>query len=258
MWWLLRALPAVDADWLRVPTSSGPVGPDWPAAWTAALGAPLAPDPDGGLIPDLTALERDDVHPAVRTFYEHTARADLTLQVRWTFGLRWFGALWSRLVAGRWGQFDLPTGDDVHLTNEILRSGPPDPCQWWVRRYAGTARALYVSRYEVVRIPSEPAPVVRITFPVPGGAWVVVFRVHVDGDVFVLTEDGGRPGGPGLYLVPAGGGPARYVRPMREEIRVWPEGTGCQALHRMWFAGLPLLTLRYGLDPERPGSRGTA
>jgi hypothetical protein len=262
LWAAVRVLPAVRADWLDVPCGEGRIGPDWPWAWAARVGAPIERDPDGGLVRDLGALGGGDrTDPTVRQFYEHTARFRLAVRARWLPGMRWVAAVWARAVARRWGQLDLPLGGDEVPTNEILRTGAPDPCQWWVRRYAEAGRAMYVSRYEVVRIPSEPAPVVRITFPVPGGAWVVVFRVVHDGDAFVLTEDGGRPGGPGLYLVPTGG-PGRYVRALREEIRVepMPEGpgpTGCRASHRLWLCGVRFLTLDYDL-PTSEATRGTA
>lgn len=254
---MARVLPAVQAPWLPVPAGEGRIGPGWPAVWAAARGATLRREPEGGLIPDLSRLEgADSLHPAVRAFYEHTARFSLALRARWWGGLSLPGRVWAALYARRWGQLELPLGrgaSGLALTNEVYRSSGADPCQWWVRRYPDD-RALYVSRYDLVDVCGEPAPCVRIAFPVPGGTWVVLFRAVLDDGALVLTEAGGRAGGPGAYLVPAGG-PARYLRALREEIRVSANDAGCLAVHRLWWLGVPFLTLSYALEPS---SRSTA
>jgi hypothetical protein len=254
LWTAARCLPAAPAaEWLDVPTGDGPIGADWPARWCAAVGAPLHADPNGGLLPDLAPLPgADALDVAVRDFYLHTARFSLRLRARWTPGaaaVRW---LWARLYARRWRQFDLPRHSDEPLSNEILVSGAPDACQWWVRRYPDE-RVLYVSRYEWV--PVDGAPHVRITFPVPGGAWVVLFRPEIRGSGLVLTESGGRPGGPGLYLVPRGGVP-RYVALLREEIAVTSADGGAFATHQFRLLGWTFLTLAY--DLELSAATGTA
>ncbi len=257
LWIVARAFPKVaHRPWLDVPTGEGPIGPEWPRRWAAARGSTLARDPEGGLIRDLSSLARAErIDPRIRTFYEHTARYPMRVEPRWRAGFGWAGRAWVSVFARRWGQFNLPTSADAPLSNEIYASGPPDPCQWWVRRYPDD-RALYVSRYDVVSVDGEPDPCVRITFPVPGGAWVVLFRVALDGSTLVLTEDGGMSGGPGLYLVPRGG-TARYVASFREEIRVLTTETGCRAEHRMWFFGLRVVTLAYDLG-SGTSDRGTA
>lgn len=252
-WALSAVLPGVAAaPWLDVPTGDGPIGPEWPARRAAEIGAPYARDAEGGLIPDFSRVPgAADTHPDVRELYEHTGKFDLSVDPRWTPGFGIGARVWSALFARRWGQLDLPLRGDTALTNEIWRSGAPDPAQWWVRRYPD-GRTLYVSRYDLVDVPGQPDRCVRITFPVPGGAWVVLFRVAHEGGAFVLTEEGGTPGGPGLYLVRRGG-PARYVRAFREEIRVTPAPDGCRATHRMWVFGVPVATLAYRLPVGGPG-----
>jgi hypothetical protein len=248
LWALAGLLPAAPAaTWLDVPLGEGTIGPEWPQRRAIARGAAIAPAPDGGLIPDLSVLgHADRVHPLVRLFYEHTARFALAVDPRWTPGFALGGWRWSALYARRWGQLSLPLAAGVPLTNEIYSS---EGGQWWVRRYPDD-RALYVSRYEVIAIDGQPDPCVRIAFPVPGGAWVVLFRVVHDGAALVLTEDGGTAGGPGLYLLRTGR-PPRYFRAFREEIRVFPTHRGCRAVHRMWLAGMPLVALNYELPVAR-------
>lgn len=260
LWAAVRLLPAAPpAPWLDVPTGEGPIGPGWPARYAASRGATLTRAPDGGLVPDLSAVPGSaDVHPLVRAFYEHTARFSLAVEPRWLFGFTLPARVWSAWYARRWGQLELPVSAGVQLSNEIYVCGAPDPCQWWVRRYPDD-RALYVSRYEVLEVAGQPDPCVRISFPVPGGALLVLFRVVVRDGAIVLTEDGGRIGGPGLYVVRRGGR-ARYVRAFREEIRVFSTDDGCRAVHRMWLAGVLFLTLSYAIPLSEVSSapRGTA
>ncbi len=253
LWAAVRILPACSPGWLDgVPQGDHlMIGPGWPVRHAEALGIALAAAPDGGLVADLEALRGPNldpgaIHPNVRAFYEHTARFSLAVSPRWSPPFRWGSALWSQLYPRRWRQLELPDAG-APLTNEILALGPDGSAgTLWVRRYTGTDRALYVSRYDVVTAAGEPDPCVRIAFPVPGGSWVVLFRVVLAGGSLLLTEADGVAGGPGLYFVP-NGGPARYFAWFREEIEVRPTDEGALAEHRFRFAGIPFLTLAYAL-----------
>ena len=202
--------------------------------------------PEGGLVDDLGKLSHlENLSPRVREFYEHTGRFDLSIDVRWRWPLSVSASVWAWLYGRRWGQLELPAASDVELTNEIFALGEDGTL--WLRRYAGTPRALYISRYDIVRIDDEAHPVIRITFPVPGGAWVVVFRAEpLDGGGLLLTESAGRPGGAGLYVVPSEGAP-RYVRALREAIAVRETPTGVDASHTFDLFGIRILELRYGI-----------
>ncbi|TVQ94933.1 MAG: hypothetical protein EA397_00320 [Deltaproteobacteria bacterium] len=249
-WVFARLLPAVDVDALRdIPMAAEDerIGPSWPARFAASQGEPLRPLPDGGLV-DLARLAGPNVDPealsqAIVDFYHHTARYSLEVDVRWRFPFSLAVGIFGALYGRRWGQLELPFRNGSGLTNELFGVGPH---RLWVRCYEGTDRALYVSCYEAASVPSEPDPVVRIAFPIPGGAWAVIFRVVQEGERLVLTERGGRPGGPGLYVVRAGARP-RYVRWLREEIEVNPEPGGASARHRLWVFGVLVLTLLYEL-----------
>ena len=260
LWWGARLFPAAPAAaWLdAVPRGKGPIGPSWPARHAAERGLALVPAPDGGLVPDLGALSHvGPVHPRIRAFYEHTARFALSIDVRWRGPLHLAAAVWAAGWGRRWGQLELPAASDVALTNEVfaLQDGDRAEGTLWLRCYAGTDRALYVSRYDVVAIDGSTEPVVRITFPVPGGAWVVVFRAEAWGEGgLLLTEEGGEPGGAGLYLVPDGG-PARYVRALREAIAVSATAAGVDAVHTFDLWGVRILELRYGI-PLAEGAEG--
>ena len=254
LWICARLFPAVeDADWLAsVPRGTGTIGRSWPERHAAERGLALRSDPEGGLIPDLSALTHlSGTDDRIRQFYEQTARFELSIDVRWRGPVRFGAWLWARLYGRRWGQLELPTVSDVQLTNEVFALGEDGTL--WLRRYAGTDRALYISRYDVVRLTPSSDAVVRISFPVPGGAWAVVFRAEsMDGGGLLLTEVGGESGGAGLYLVPSEG-PARYVRALREAIAVVPTTEGVDAVHTFDLWGVRILELHYG-SPLAPQS----
>jgi hypothetical protein len=233
LWAVARLLPPVSAAWLAgVPRSSGPVGPSWPSRYAAERDLAAVPAPEGGLL-DLAALrdpgfDPDAVDPRVRAFFERTATHALPLSARWSLPFRLGAAIWSAGWAGRWGQLLLPMGEE-RLTNEVIRVGDET---FWVRRYEGTAHALYVARFDVVRTPD---PLVRIVFPVPGGSWVVLLRAVNDGSGVRLTSEG-------LDLVPWSGS-ARRLAGLREEIVVGPD----RAEHHFAWWGYRFLTLAYPL-----------
>lgn len=240
-WAAARLFPRAPATGLDGPRGAGRIG----GAFVEGLpGATRLPD--GGLLAGTGALGHGDLDAGIDAFYLRTAALRLDLQVRWTppfaLGARAFAALYPR----RWGQLELPASDAADLTNEVWSAGGS---RWWVRRYRGTDRALYVCEYAVARVAAEPDPCLRLTFPVPGGAWCVVLRTTSRGAALVLTEDGGIPGGAGLYLVPSDG-PPRYVRALREEIVLSPVGAGVDAVHTFRWWGLRILELRYAIRDQ--------
>ncbi len=207
------------------------------------------PDPDAGLLPSLQGLAGPTFDPSeidafVQTFYVRTARYGLDVHVAWRFGFRHLGGLWTRIWARRWGQLELPMRSGETLTNELI---PSAAGTWWFRRYVANGATMYRSLYAVASVASETNPCVSVHFPIPGGAAVVLFRAHLsEAGGLDLVEDGGKPGGPGLYLIPHDG-PARYVRALRESIEVRRTATGLCATHRLAIFGLPFLQLRYDI-----------
>ncbi|HHO49309.1 MAG TPA: hypothetical protein ENK18_00160 [Deltaproteobacteria bacterium] len=253
MWWWIERLPIVDAPFLADLPRAGPapIGAGWVAR--GASGPPRRL-PEGGLLPELStrgpALAALD--PELRALYEDTARFSVPVRPRWAILARWGRIAWVWGFARRWGQLELPTRADPALSNEIYEV---DGARVWVRRYldpAGqpTERVLYVARFDSVTVPLEPDPCVRIALPVAGGLWVAIFRAQRSRGRLVLTEAGGSPGGPGLYLVPDGGAP-RYLRAFREELELSVVEGGLAAEHRFSLLGWRLLTLSYAIrGPE--------
>lgn len=244
-WRAIRVLPeAPGAPWLEdLPLDlRGPVGADWPMRQAQAQGRSCAPA--RALIPDADVLGQP-LPPMVRCFYERTE--DFTLTVQASAG-RLIG-LWERLFTARWDQLQLPR-DDAQVVGATVHHIDGEPGRVWVMRHPD-GRVVFVGRYDVVR-PDGQGPHVRIVFPVPGGFWVVLFRAQVVDGRLELTEEGGRPGGAGLYLVPTHGRP-RYVSFLREFLCLVPGDDGIEAVHTFDFARVRILTLRYTVC-FRPGA----
>lgn len=234
-WALARLFPAAPADGLDGPRGEGRIGPEWVARQPGGRRLP-----DGGLVPDPGVLGHGSLAAPIAAFYARTAALHLRMTCRWNPVFRPPARVFEALYPARWGQLEIPPSDAVQLTNEVWTWG--DGERVWVRRYAGTDRAFFVIQYDVVELAG--VRYIRLTFPVPGGAWAVLLRLVRDGERLILTEAGGAPGGAGLYLLPTGGIP-RYVRALREEITLSSVGGEMHAVHTFDWWGIRFLTLTY-------------
>jgi hypothetical protein len=248
LWWFALVLPAFEAPWLHVFSEPGPVvGADWLRRHAAERGVPATALPDGGLMPDTgllagPGLDPTDIHPALRRFYEHTARAPAGATVTHAPFVRAALRLWRTLIFGRWQQLCLPFEPVSEATNEIFDVGGD---RVWLRRER--YGVMFVARYEIIRVADERDPCVRMAFPVPGGAMIALFRVEVRDGGIRLHEDDGVPGQAGLYLVPSVGKP-RYLAALREELRLTVDADGPVAVHRFWWWRFLMFTMHYRLS----------
>lgn len=247
-WALARLFPAAPSDapsdMLGGPRGVGRIGAGWVERQPGGRRLP-----DGGLVPDPAALGHGELPEPIARFYARTTSLDLRMTCRWNPAFRPAARLWEALYPARWAQLELPAFADTSLTNEVWTWG--EGSRVWIRRYAGTDRVFFLIQYDVVAV--QGAPHIRLTFPVPGGAWAVVLRIERHGDRLVLTEAGGAPGGPGLYLLPTGGTP-RYVRALREEITLSAVGGALHAVHTFDWWGIRFLTLTYDAPTSGTGS----
>jgi hypothetical protein len=126
----------------------------------------------------------------------------------------------------------------------------------WVRHLRASGNVLYAGAYAVCEIPGHHNPCVQVTFPLPTGNALVILRPTVDADGALTVTSAGRGfGDPGFYFTVHRSGDrvwARYVRTMRESIRVYPdEGADVRADHTMWLWGQVFLRLHYRLRAGR-------
>ena len=101
-------------------------------------------------------------------------------------------------------------------------------------------------------------PCIKVVFPLPNGNAIIVLCPRADPeDGLSMVSDGRRFGDPGFYFtVQAEDGRvwARYVRTMKEQLSLRPNGEGIHARHRIGVFGLPFLELEY--DVARKGDGG--
>jgi len=216
-----------------------------------------------GLVPDFAALAAPDfdpgrVHPLVADFYARTSAYDLDAWAEWCGAFRPFGWLLARLFSRRLQQLNVPlsgldtsrgvTSEVLHLTDaatgEIRQTA-------WVRQLLGTGDVLYAGAYSLAAVPGRPGACVKVVFPLPNGNAIVLMRpeAHADGSLSVVSAGGGF-GDPGFYFTVHRGGAvwARYVKALKERIRVYPaEGGAVRADHVLTLWGATFLRLHYRL-----------
>src|SRR5262249_49762531 len=110
---------------------------------------------------------------------------------------------------------------------------------------------LYAGAYSVCSPPGAANPCVQVVFPLPNGNAVVVLQPEVDAEGAVTVRSVGRGfGEAGFYFTVhnhQGQMWARYVKSLREEIRVYADGPDVRADHSLRLWGLPFLRLHYRL-----------
>jgi len=258
-----------DMPWLDGPVGeSTKIGGDFFGQWAKAnqLVIRQSGTPRGLLqnLDDLAGASFDPtcVHSEVRRFYEQTSAYELEAWAEWTGRFRPFGSLVAALFSRRLEQLNVPLSaldTSRGTTSEVLHLVDPETerviSAAWVRHLRGTGRVLYAGSYSVCRIPGYPSPCVRVVFPLPNGNGIVILRPEVDehGSLRVVSS-GSRFGDPGFYFTvhrPEGHVWARYVRTMKEEIRVYAgEHPSVRADHTMRLFGQVFLRLHYLLRPD--------
>lgn len=115
--WVIRTgtkLALAEEEWLAGPVGAPEeIGESWIEQHAARVGASMAEEPDGGLLPRLDVLDggdfrAGDLHPTVRNFYEHTARWQLDVWSRWARWAEPGGRLLNAVFARRLRQLGLP------------------------------------------------------------------------------------------------------------------------------------------------------
>ena len=121
----------------------------------------------------------------------------------------------------------------------------------WVRQLLSTRNVLYAGSYSLCSVPAFSGRCVKVVFPLPNGnATVIMYPESHSDSSFSLTSSGKGFGAPGFYFTVHGekGVWARYVRSMRESIRVYPSGAGeVRADHTLRLCGATFLRLHYRL-----------
>lgn len=230
-----------------------------------------------GLMDELAEYRRADfvpeeIHPAIRSFYEQTANYNLLVRANWKFGFR-LAARVYKWCSSRMEQLNFPLMAERHedlMDSRILPiSDAVDGrrnVRAWVRTYSKTGTAMYVAAYSTHKLGQQ--TYMNIAFPLLGGNLTCVLRIEsvsmTEGAKGILLTTFQPTGDEGLYFVNR----ILPVRlPMSETIRVWAVGMEDRAVdggicwlseamlaarHDMWLLGIKYLTLDYAIFPKLP------
>jgi hypothetical protein len=217
-----------------------------------------------GLLADFDALAAPDfdprqVHASVIDFYVRTSAYDLDAWAEWCGAFRPFGRLLAWLFSRRLQQLNVPlSGLDTSrgVTSEVLQLVDPSRgavrLTAWVRELLGSGNVLYAGAYSVAAVPRRRGLCVKVVFPLPNGNAMVLMQpeAHPDGSFSVVSAGQGF-GDPGFYFTVRdrrGRVWARYLRSLKESIRVYPaEGGAVRADHVLTLWGATFLRLHYRL-----------
>jgi hypothetical protein len=218
----------------------------------------------GGLVGSIQDLAGPDfdpgaIGPRIADFYERTSAYELDAWSEWSAALRPFGWLLAFLFSRRLQQLNVPLSplDTAQgMTSQVLRLADPETgvvvYAGWLRELLGTGHVLYAGTYSVCRIPGDDGSCLKVVFPLPNGNAIVLMKPENAGDGSLALVSRGRDfGDPGFYFVvhgTDGSAWARYVRALRETIRVYAGAYGeARADHVLSLWGVTFLRLHYRL-----------
>ncbi|MGA7317325.1 MAG: hypothetical protein WBX22_25515 [Silvibacterium sp.] len=274
-----RKVSLADQPWLDGPVGgTHQIGPRFFDDYAALAKLELLRDGVRGLIPDFRSLEAETqslaaVAPAVKDFYEATSTYDLDAWSEWHGLFRFFGKGLSLIFSTRLQQLNVPLSaldsakgmtSSVVQMREIASQRIVQTA--WVRQLHATNNVLYAGSYSVCTVPGWPHPCVKVVFPLPNGNAIVLMKVRAYQDGSLALQSMGKTfGQPGFYFVvheKTGRATARYVRSLKEEIRVYAaENNSVRADHKLWFCGVEFLRLHYRMRRPQPHTstmRGSA
>jgi len=253
-------------EWLSGP--AGPVqgiGEDFFNALAGQLGLQVDEATAGrGLLDSIQPLLPEGshpLHPGVIAFYERTSDFEVDAWSEWCGLFRPFGRMLAFLFSRRLQQLNVPlTGLDASqgMTSRVLKLRDPATHQTvrtaWVRSLKATGRVIYAGDYSIGWIQALGRPGVKVVFPLPNGNAIVLMRAEVTPDgALLLSSEGNGFGDAGFYFtVSSPTHRARYVKTMRETIRVYADGDAdVRADHVLRIFGLVFLRLHYRLRAQR-------
>jgi len=200
-----------------------------------------------------------DLDPAVRHFYEHTARWRMEVWAQWSALFQPGGELVSRLFGRRVQQLALPTrpldvahGVDSRIV-QLVGSNGQQHAAGWLRTLAATGEFVYSGCYSARLLPGSDQPSVHVAFPVESGNVQVFLRPSAPADgSLVLSSPPGAFGDAGAYVVVRGrrGGAHAARVPLHERFHVYRDHRGVlRTDHALRFYGALVLRLHYRLEP---------
>ena len=250
--------------WLKGPTGKpGGIGSDF--FHQLAREQNLSIEEGGGLIPEFKQLasegcDVESVSPLVKDFYESTGNYELEAWSEWSGWLKPFGWALAILFSRRLQQLNVPLSNldtSRGMASRVISLVDPSTgekyCTAWVRELLSNKNVVYAGSYSVCKLPDAPGACVKVVFPLPNGNAIVIMHAESLPDgAFSITSSGRKFGEPGFYFTVCteNGVWAKYVRAMRESIRVYASGiSNVRADHILKIWGVTFLRLHYKLIP---------
>ncbi len=253
-------------DWLNGPLGkTRGIGPSYFSELARERGLQILSDDQAkGLVRSIHDLAGPDFDPGtvdagVADFYERTSTYELDAWSEWSGAFRPFGWLLAFLFSRRLQQLNVPLSPldtALGMTSQVLYIVDPATktivYTAWLRELSGTGNVLYAGTYSVCQIPGASGPCLKVVFPLPNGNAIVLMKPESTGDGSLALVSRGRGfGDPGFYFVVHGTDDfawARYVRALRETIRVYADAHGeARADHELFLWGVTFLRLHYRL-----------
>jgi hypothetical protein len=253
-----RRVKIADHEWLAGPFGSpAGIGERYFEELARQEGLALTVnEPEVGLVEEMPA----GLHPSIAHFYQHTSEYDLELNARWCGLFMPFGWLIGYIFSRRLQQLNLPLcphDTAAGIASDILVLRSPDGHRrytGWLRTYIARRDVIYVGLYAHTRLP-DGRPGIRVVFPLPNGNATVVLSLDIDKNGFLTLNSSGRGfGDAGFYfLVRSDEQTAwvRYLRAMKESIRVEVRDGKLEAVHALKLFGVEFLRMEYRLR-KRP------
>jgi hypothetical protein len=262
-----RRVAKQSTPWLQCPMGpAGRIGAEFYDYLVERDGLRMAPTAEAGLLQSFDALRGPDfdpsaVHPAIRDFYEHTARYHLDAWSEATGPTRFFLWVLTRFVSRRMDQLNFPVSSlqlGGGLTSTVLplvdRVTGEHRYTGWLRRFAATNQVIYTGLYSVGRPPRSAGACVKVSFPLPYGSSTVFFRPEAQPDgSYRIVAAGTRFGEPGFYRMveaDADHWNVRYIRTLHEVFHLYVDAAGAlRTDHTVHFLGLNVFRMHYKMTP---------
>ena len=268
--WVKLTGKSIDIErypWLKGPTGkTRGIGPDF--FHQLAQEQNLSIEQGKGLLADFNQLASERCHPEkvsplVKHFYENTGCYELEAWSEWSGFFKPFGWVLAKVFSRRLQQLNVPLSSldtSGGITSDVIRISDPRTGEIrytaWVRQLVGNESVVYAGSYSLCALPGVPGMCVKVVFPLPNGNAIVIMRAESLSDgSFSITSSGRRLGEPGFYFTVCAEGRfwVRYVRAMRESIRVYPSGTAdVRADHILRLWEMIFLRLHYKLTCVTP------
>ncbi|MGI8911088.1 MAG: hypothetical protein ACR2JR_11135 [Rubrobacteraceae bacterium] len=250
-------------SWLERPVGDVDViGTDFFARFADREGLTMVTDgPPRGLVENFAALAGPACSPSrvdarVVEFYEQTSEYEFDVWSEWRGGFRPFGSALAAIFSRRLQQLNVPLspldtsqGISTAVIQLVDAAGAVKHTAW-VREIVASKRTLYAGSYSICRVPGFDGPCIKVAFPLPNGSANVIMRPESAPDGSFTVRSSGRSfGDPGFYFfveAERGQGWARYLKALKEDIRVYVDPRGhLRADHNLRIWGATFLRLHY-------------